>query len=208
MRICCTAGLTVSQVQLKISQFSSDPKLCFNYQSSFENSIWSQFPGQVERKLLLIHTFLFVLFHPSWGPGVECSFKNWTDEFLGDTAPLQQHVLEPMGEGELLLEEQMRREEVDEEEEEKHREEEVGGARAGGRVRGAAVGSTRLGRRHWVRRWNIWKMKALQTNLSQKRIIDATLTEPNHPLALPSHSHSAAVKKSDQLLQRCTFSRS
>ena len=72
--------------------------------------------------------------------------------FLGDTAPLQQQVLEPMGEGELLLEEQVRREEVDKEEEEKHREEEVGGALAGGRVRGAAVGSTRLGRRHWVRR--------------------------------------------------------
>ena len=72
--------------------------------------------------------------------------------FLGDTAPLHQQVLEPMGEGELLLEEQVRREEVEEEEEEKHREEEVGGALAGGRVRGAAVRSTRLGRRHWVRR--------------------------------------------------------
>ena len=50
-----------------------------------------------------------------------------------------------------MLEEQVRMQ-VDEEEEEKHREEEVGGARGGGRVRRAAVGTTRLGRRHWVRR--------------------------------------------------------
>ena len=39
--------------------------------------------------------------------------------FFGDTAPLHQQVLEPMGEGELLLEEQVMREEVEEEEEEK-----------------------------------------------------------------------------------------
>ena len=56
-----------------------------------------------------------------------------------------------MGELELLLEELVRQ--VDEEEE-KHREEELekGGARARGRVRGAAVRTTRLGRRDWVRR--------------------------------------------------------
>ena len=63
---------------------------------------------------------------------------------------MQQQVLEPMWESELLLEEKVR--EVDDEEE-KHREDEVGeGGRARGRVRRAAVGTTRLGRRHWVRR--------------------------------------------------------
>ena len=66
-----------------------------------------------------------------------------------DTAPLHQQMLEPMGELLLLLKELVRQ--VDEEEE-KHREDEDGGARARGRVRGATVGTTRLGRRHWVRR--------------------------------------------------------
>ena len=156
----------LSQVQLKTRQssiFSS------NHQSSFENLTWSQFLGKVERKLLLIQDSgqsSLLCFSFLEGEGEEQG--GWVfiwefdrSEFLVecqlDAAPLQQQVLEPMGELELLLEEKVR--EVDDEEE-KHREDEVGeGGRARGRVRRAAVGTTRLGRRHWVRRWNIFGLR-------------------------------------------------